>query len=112
MSDEVDKCLPIDNEFTPLPDPPPTPIVYDHSTPPHRVARIKIDKYHPNRLAVDIHAGFCRFYADRGIAPPSVSTTFLEEQTDLVNWLHICETKGWLPLPIKRNLDRASSPWS
>lgn len=99
------------DEFLPLPDPLPAPIHYDHSTPPHRVSRIKVNKYHPNRLAVDIHVGFCRFYADRGVPPPAVSLTFLEESADLMNWLNVCESKGWLPLPYSRHYDRSSSPW-
>lgn len=111
MDDRVENSLPDEEVFAHLPDHPTAPIRYDHSTPPHRVSRIKVNKHHPNRLAVDIHVGFCRFYADRGVFPPAVSLTFLEESADLMNWIHVCETKGWLPLPYSRHYDRSGSPW-
>ena len=52
-----------------------------HSIPPHMRAYAKIERVRAgeNKLLLEIHHGFIRYYLARGQRPPTVSTSIIED---------------------------------
>ena len=59
--------------------------------PPYRIRPCdmryaKEDRVLPYRLQREVHRGYCFFWRSRGVAPPSVSVSVLEDAEDFLLW--------------------------
>jgi len=57
-----------------------------YNVPPHRRRYSKETRTRGNMLFMTIHSGFITFYLARGIRPPTVSTTRIEQPIEFLDY--------------------------
>lgn len=66
-----------------------------HSIPPHLRAYAKLERVRAgeNKLLLEIHQGYIRFYLGRGERPPTVSTSIIEDPDSFLEYAQRWEHK-------------------